>query len=95
MRRVSVELSTDPTGTLYVTPNDGDVQELLADHMFDMNGHRDQYATVEEWKVDDFLAEHANEEDADNVRRGYKVDIEMDAWVLGHYYGCDAETVFE
>lgn len=95
MTNIKVQVWQDKMGNILGQPVRADLRKKIGDHMKVMTGHFTSRFFFQ--AEDDALGfeELLSLRQAYDLRHGYTVYLNVDPWLMGHWYGWDTHTLFE
>ena len=90
---ITIEVKDDCMGGLLIRPVNDDFAAAYARHVEEFTGVYEESAYVDSNDFESFTDRYLGKEEIESLKNGYKIDVEIDPWELGHYYGYDANNV--
>lgn len=93
---VRVRVYEDHMGNVFGYPLKEDLQTQIATHMAEMTGLFDhRFFFQEGGPAEQFKDENLSKRQRTEIEHGQACYINVDPWILGHFYGYDTHTLFE
>ncbi len=95
MANIKVRVWEDRIGNILGKPVREDLQKKLAKHMEEMTGYADSRFFFQEGTEAEEFKQNCSHQQRWDLSNGSDIFISVDPWIMAHWYGYDAYTLFE
>jgi hypothetical protein len=95
MKNIRVKVFIDQMGNIIGYPVRRDIQEKIKNHLQDMNVYPDHRFFYQDGMGAEDFKQDLSQKQIKEIESGYDIYLNIDPWILGHFYGYDTHTIFE
>lgn len=92
---IKVIIQEDNIGNIAVRPVREDIRRIITEHLQDFGVESDGRAFFNEGGEAQQFQQQLSNHCIRELKRGFNITMNIDAWTAGHWYGWDTHTLFE